>query len=62
MNILIGMLKSNPNVDARSICPLLTECVKTHLNIDSKFINNFRMRAVLYNSLPRIENIDITIQ
>ena len=47
MNLLLGMLKCNPSLDARSIRPILNECVKTHFNVDSKLINNFRMRAAL---------------
>ena len=53
MNMLIRMLKSNPSLDTRSIRLLLNEFVKHHFNVDSKFINNFRMRAALYNSLPQ---------
>ena len=53
MNMLLGMLKSNPSLDARSIRPILIACVKTHFNVDSKFINNFQMRAALYDSFPQ---------
>ena len=56
------MLKSNLSLDARNIRSLLTECVKTHFNVDSEFINSFWMRAALYNSLPQNENIDIILQ
>ena len=62
VNILMGMLKYNPNLDAKNIRPLSTECVKSYFNIDSKFINNFRMRVALHNSLPHNKNIDITVQ
>ena len=55
MNMLVGMLKFNPSLDARIIRSILTECVRAHFNIDSNFINNFRTRAALYSSLPQNE-------
>ena len=35
---------------------------KNSLYVYSKFVNNFWIRAALYNSLPQNEDIDITIE
>ena len=41
MHILLGMLKYNPNLDARSIRPILAECVRTHFMFILSLLTTF---------------------
>ena len=50
MNTTVSMLKENPRLPARLLRPLLKSALPTVTGLDSKYLNNFRIRVANYHA------------
>ena len=50
MTTAVTMLKENPSLPARQLRPLLKSALPTVMVLDSKYLNNFRLRVANYHA------------
>ena len=50
MNTAVSVLKMNPSMPAQMLRPLLKNCLPCNVNLDAKFIDNYRRRVAIHHA------------